>query len=101
MKRAATQLFKRQSKNRAFFKIIELLLRCKTHRARQRSENPTPGATRMCESPEVARGGGRSGLELTDTLAYLFVFIVTTAFVVEAPKTFHGDCLFFPSQTLL
>ena len=25
MKRVATQLFKRQSKNRAFFKIIELL----------------------------------------------------------------------------
>ena len=42
-------------------------------RARQRSENPTPGGTRMCESPGVARGGGGcgegwSGLELTDTL---------------------------------
>ena len=37
-------------------------------RAKQRSENPTPGATRMCESPRVARGGGWSGLELTDTL---------------------------------
>ena len=24
--------------------------------AKQRSENPTPGATRMCESPGVARG---------------------------------------------
>ena len=36
-------------------------------RARQRSENPTPGATRMCESPGVARGGWL-GLELSDTL---------------------------------
>ena len=36
--------------------------------ARQRSENPTPVATRMCESPGVARGGGWSGLGLTDTL---------------------------------
>ena len=31
------------------------------------SENPTRGATRMCESPWFARGGW-SGLELTDTL---------------------------------
>ena len=59
-----------------FFKIIELLLWFKTPLgktpARQRSENPTPGATRMCESPGVAGGGGGggegwSGLELTDT----------------------------------
>ena len=28
--------------------------------ARQRSENPTPGATRMCESPGVARGVGQA-----------------------------------------
>ena len=34
-------------------------------RARQRSENLTPGATRMCGG----RPGGWSGLELTDTLA--------------------------------
>ena len=52
MKRAATQLFKRQFKNPKF---IELLLWFKTPRARQRSENPTPGATRMCESSEVAQ----------------------------------------------
>ena len=39
MKRAATQLFKRQSKNRAFFKIIELLLRFKT------PPGKTPGQT--------------------------------------------------------
>ena len=28
--------------------------------ARQRSENPTPGATRMCESPGVARAVGQA-----------------------------------------
>ena len=48
MKRAATHLFKRQSKNRAFFKIIELLLRFKTPRANPRADP--------------------LGLELTDTL---------------------------------
>ena len=56
MKRAATRLFKRQSKNLTFFEP-----------GKDRSENPTPGATRMCESPGVARGVW-SGLELTDTL---------------------------------
>ena len=35
--------------------------------ARQRSENPTPGANKICESPGVARRRGWSGLELTDT----------------------------------
>ena len=68
MKRAATQLFKRQNKHRAFLKIIELLLWFKTSRAnqraqpwaRQKSENPTPRATRMCESPGVARGDGQA-----------------------------------------
>ena len=60
MKRAGTQLFERQSKNRTFFKIIELYFdlapRGANPRARQRSENPIPGATRMCKSPGVARG---------------------------------------------
>ena len=36
-------------------------------RGRQRSENPAPGETRMCESPGGGQGGGWSGLELTDT----------------------------------
>ena len=77
MKRAATHLFKRQSKNRVFFfKLSNFYFDLRPPspppphgdpRARQRSENWTPGATRMCESPEVARGGW-SGLELTDTL---------------------------------
>ena len=32
----------------------------------KKSKNPTPGTTKMCEPPGVARGGW-SGLELTDT----------------------------------
>ena len=69
MKRAATQLFKRQSKNRAFFKIIELLLRFKT-------PGQTPGQDRGAKTRPLgqlecvnSRGspGGWSGLELTDT----------------------------------
>ena len=76
MKRAATHLFKRQSKNRVLFsKLSKFYFDLRPPganpradlRARQRSENPTPGATRMCESPGVARGDGH-GLELTDTL---------------------------------
>ena len=71
MKRAATQLFKRQSKNRAFFSKLsnvyfDLRPPWANPRARQRSENPIPGATRMCESPGVALQ--LSSLELTDTL---------------------------------
>ena len=66
MKRAATQLFKRQSKNRAFFsKLSNVYFDLRpppraNPRARQRSENLTPGATRMCESPGVARGDGQA-----------------------------------------
>ena len=46
-----------------FFKIIELLLWFKAGdladpRARQRSKNTTPGATKMCESPGSLGGGG-------------------------------------------
>ena len=63
MKRAATHLFKRQSENRAFFsKLSNFYCDLRTPGAdpwaRQRSENPTPGATRICESPGVTRGGG-------------------------------------------
>ena len=59
MKRAATHLFKRQSKNLTFFKIIELLLRFKPL-GKTEERNPTPGATRMCESPGVTRGDGHA-----------------------------------------
>ena len=75
MKRAATYLFKRQSK--LFSKLSNFYFdlrapRREDPRARQRSENPTPGATRMCESRGSLGGGGNyqelSGLEFTDTL---------------------------------
>ena len=73
-------LFKRQSKNRAFFQNYRTFTLIKDPRAnpwanpradlraRQRSENPTPGATKMCES-SGGRPGGWSGLDLTDTLS--------------------------------
>ena len=62
MKRAATHLFKKQSKNRVFCFIIELLLWFKTPRredprARQRSENPTQGQLE-CANPRGSPGGG-------------------------------------------
>ena len=63
MKRAATHLLKRQSKNHAFFQnyrtftLIQDPPRADPW-ARQRSENPTPGATRMCKFPG---GDGQAG----------------------------------------
>ena len=63
MKRAATDLFKWQSKNHAFFKIVQFLFWFKTPRARERSKNPTPGAPRMCESPQSPGGMVRHGTD--------------------------------------
>ena len=64
MKRAAAHLFKRQSKNRTFSKLSNFYVGLRSPgadpRARQRSENPTPGATRMWESPRVFRGDGQA-----------------------------------------
>ena len=65
MKKAATQLFKRQSKNRVFFSkfsnfYFDLRPTWANPPARQRSENPTHGATKMCETPGVARGDGQA-----------------------------------------
>ena len=68
MKRAATQLFKRQSKNRAFFSKLSNFyfdVRPRANpradpRARQRSKNQTPGATRMCESRGSPGGDGQA-----------------------------------------
>ena len=59
MKRAATHLF---SKNRGSFSKLsnfyfDLRPPGADPRASQRSQNPTPGATRMCESLVVAPGG--------------------------------------------
>ena len=67
-KRAATHLFKRQSKIALFSKLSNFYFDLRPPgqtpgtdlRATQRSENPTPGATRMCESPGVARGDGHA-----------------------------------------
>ena len=76
MKRAATICLRDKATIALFFSTLsnfyfDLRPPRQTHgtdpRARQRSENPTPGATRMCKSPGVARGGW-SGLELADTL---------------------------------
>ena len=61
MKRAATQLFKRQSKNHAFLQNYRTFTLMQDPQARQRSENPTTGATRMCESPGSPGGGGGDG----------------------------------------
>ena len=70
MKRAAAHLFKRQSKNRAFSKLSNFYFDLRPPgadpQARQRSENPTPGATRMYESQGSPGLGGWSGSELTD-----------------------------------
>ena len=57
MKRAATQ-FALFSKLSNFY--FGLRHPWANPQARQRSENPTPGATRMCESPGVARGVGQA-----------------------------------------
>ena len=75
MKRAATQLFKRQSKNRAFFfKFIGRLLRLKTHRAspgqnpgQDRGAKTRPLGQQECAKLRGSPWGGWSGLELTDT----------------------------------
>ena len=70
MKRAATQLFKRQSKNRAFSQNY------RTFDPPEQTPRQTPGQDRgaktrplgqlKCANPR-GRPGGWSGLELTDT----------------------------------
>ena len=65
MKRAATQLFKRQRKNRVFSKFSNFYFDLRPP-GQDRGAKTRPEATKMCETPGVARGGG-SGLELTDT----------------------------------
>ena len=70
MKRAATHFFKRQSKNRTFFKIIKLLFRFKTPRGRPpgKTEERKPDTQGQLECANPGdRPGGWSGLELTDT----------------------------------
>ena len=43
-----------------FSKLSNFYFGLRHPQARQRSENPTPGATRMCKSPGVARGVGQA-----------------------------------------
>ena len=65
MKRAATHLFKKPIENSAFFKNMNFCFDLRPPeaypRARQRSENPTPWATRVRVSPGIAGGGGGGG----------------------------------------
>ena len=49
-------LFKRQSKNRAFFQNYFDLRPPGRLPGKTEQRNPTPGATKMCESPGIARG---------------------------------------------
>ena len=56
MKRAATHLFKRQSKNRAFLKLSNFYFDLRPP-GKTEERNQTPEATGMCESPGVAWGG--------------------------------------------
>ena len=56
MKRAATHLFKRQSKNRAFFKIIELLLRFRPP-WQDRGAKTRPHGQLECANPRRTPGG--------------------------------------------
>ena len=57
MKRAATQFTLFSKLSNFYFGLRHPRA---NPQARQRSENPTPGATRMCESPGVARGVGQA-----------------------------------------
>ena len=68
MKRAAAHLFKRQSENRAFSKVIELLLRFKTAGQYRGAKTRPQGQLKCANLLGSRRGGGWSGLELTDTL---------------------------------
>ena len=76
MKRAATHLFKRQSKNRAFFSKLSNFyfdLRSLPGQisGQDRGAKSRPqGQLECCQSPGVFwwGGGGWSGLELTDTV---------------------------------
>ena len=60
MRRGATHLFKRQAaKIKLFSKLSNFYFDLRPleaePQARQRSKNPTPRATRMCESPGLVR----------------------------------------------
>ena len=65
MKRAATHLFNCKAKIALFSKLSNFYFDLRPPagadpQARQRSENLTPGATRMCESLRIAWGDGQA-----------------------------------------
>ena len=63
MKRAATHLFKRQSENRAFFPRLSNFYFDLRPPGKTEERKPDPGAARMCESPGVARGMVKLGID--------------------------------------
>ena len=67
MKRAATNFFKRQSENRAFFKIIEFYFHLRLPPGQDRAAKTRSHGQLECANP-LGSPGGWSGLELTDTL---------------------------------
>ena len=92
MKRAATQLFKRQIKNRAFFKIIELLLWQLPERTpgQERGAKTRPLGQLECANPRGSPGGW-SCLELTDTLRMKFTRSGCIAMVLQGNSSEEGD----------
>ena len=66
MKRAATHLFKRQSKNRAFSKLSNFYFDLEPP-GQDRGAKTRPQGQLECANPRGSLGGGWSGLELTDT----------------------------------
>ena len=72
MKRAAAHLFKRQSKNRAFFQNYRTFTLIKAPPPGQtpgqdRGAKTRPKGQVECANPQRSHGGEWSGLELTDT----------------------------------
>ena len=65
MEKAVTQLFKRQSKNRAFFQNYRTFTLILDPPGKRRGRKPDPWGNWNVRIPG---GGGWSGLELTDTL---------------------------------
>ena len=65
---AATQLFKRQSKNRTFFKLSNFILQFTTPGQDREAKNYPQRQLEGANPPGSPGGGGLSGSELTYTL---------------------------------
>ena len=70
MKRAATQLFKRQSKNRAFFQNYRAFYFALRPPGKREGRKPDPWGNWNGRIPGGCLGGW-SGLKLTDSLGFL------------------------------